>query len=198
MNTINTGIRVGGGRAGAIALFVGGVTTMAIAAAAWVFFVKNAPEPPPTAGAPLASQEASPEPPRVSKPSYVMKEGREYGYEPAPTLEERQRGMAASTVMMYRFLGRVGDKYQVGVRDGGSTAIAEAAPPFEFAKVYTFAGDELVATDTMHLRPNAILALVLNDAMHGDLEQYRGLRNGKYGHLMLDTRARRILFVADN
>lgn len=131
------------------------------------------------------------------KPSYVMKEGREYGYEAAMTAEDRARGVAASKLQMFRFLGRVGDTYQVGMRDGESVVIFEGAAPFEFAKVYAFVGDRLIDKQALRLQRNAIAALALKDALYGNLEQYRGARSGKDGHLMLDAQAGRIVFVAD-
>lgn len=132
------------------------------------------------------------------KPGYVVKEGREYGYEAAQSPEDQQKGLAGAPLQMYRYLGRVGDKYQVGVRKGDTVVVYEGAAPFEFVKAYAFVQDRLVDKQTMHLQRSAIAAIVLKDALYGNIEQYRGSRSGKNGHLMLDEEAGRIVFVADH
>lgn len=132
------------------------------------------------------------------KPSYAVKDGSEYGYARALTEQDKQGGVAGARLSMFRYFGRVGNKYQVAMRDGASSFLAEAEVPFQYAKVYQFVNDELVGTETLALQPDAILALVFKDAKFGNLDQYSGRRNGRNGHLIFDAQARRVVFIADN
>jgi hypothetical protein len=150
---------------------------------------------------------ANPQPPDASnkvaseqphKPSFATKDGQDYGYVRALTDDDKQKGVAGSAVVMFRFFGAVGSKYQVGTQTTrGSFVVFEGEAPFEFVKAYSFFDNRLIEKETLRMQPNAIARLALEDARHGSLQQYRATRDGKPGRLMFDEQVKRLIFVSD-
>ena len=111
---------------------------------------------------------------------YSLKDGLEYGYEQAVSLDAQNAGQVAGTLMMFKFAGENGGFYQAYNKDtSGAITVAECANPCEFIKVMMFYNGEHVNTERMRATEGTIGWLVMADAINGKLEQYQIDKNGK-------------------
>lgn len=105
---------------------------------------------------------------------YTVKDGSEYGYEQAISEADRQQGKAAASLMMFSYLGRKGDTYQVMLKVDEVRTIAECTKPCEFAKIYTFVGNQFANKEMLKLAPTAIVTTVFADAINNQLDPLLG------------------------
>lgn len=118
----------------------------------------------------------------VKTHNYSLKDGYEYGYEQAISQEERNKGVAANSLMMARFAGQKDGKYQVFTKsrgDSGAIVVAECSNPCEFMKVMSFYQGRHVSTERMRVEPNVIGWMMLEDAINGELQQFVGESEGR-------------------
>ena len=134
--------------------------------------------------------------PEQPKHFYVIKDGIEYGYEQALSDQDRNQGRAANTLLMFNYLGKKGDAYQVMIRDGEVRTVAECSMPCEYARVYTFLDTKFLKKETMKIGPQVIVAAVFADAMKGNLQQMTGMRDGVKTTFWVDGEGKRLV-VAD-
>lgn len=116
-----------------------------------------------------------------SKPdhNYAMKDGLEYGYEPALSADAQNAGQAASKLMMFKYAGEKDGKHQVYFKDGPNLIVAECSNPCDFVKTMQFFQQAHIKTERLRAAPELLIWLVLEDAMNGKLEQYHPTRDGK-------------------
>lgn len=134
--------------------------------------------------------------PAMPQHLYAIKDGQEYGYEQGISESDRKNGQAAVKLMMFNYLGRKGDVYQVMLKNGNVRTVAECAKPCDFAKVYTFIGDRFSDKEMLKLTPTAIVSSVFADAMTGQLDQLTGEQNGTAVTFWVDGDSKRLV-VAD-
>lgn len=139
---------------------------------------------------------AAPVAPATPKHLYAIKDGHEYGYEQGISENDRQQGQAAVKLLMFSYLGRKGDTYQVMLKSDSVRTVAECAKPCEFAKVYTFVGDRFMGKEMMKLTPEVIVSAVFFDAMSGQLELMMGEQKGVATTFWVDGNAKQLV-VAD-
>lgn len=121
--------------------------------------------------------------------NYSLKEGYEYGYERAVSVEQANKGQVASSLMMAKFAGQRNGKYQVYAtadESPGAVIVAECSNPCEFMKVMVFFRGEHINTQRMRVAPEIIGWMMLEDAINGKLDQYVAERNGKKMHIWFD------------
>jgi hypothetical protein len=111
---------------------------------------------------------------------YSMKDGLEYGYEPAVSEDAQKAGQLASTLLMFKFAGERDGVYQIYTKDGYSTTVAECSNPCDFIKIMVFAKDVgHVKTERMRATEGTIVWLAISDAINNKLEQFVNEKNGK-------------------
>jgi hypothetical protein len=133
---------------------------------------------------------------QLPKHFYALKDGIEYGYEQALSEQDRNEGRAAKSLLMFSYLGRKGDIYQVMLKENNIRTVAECSMPCEYAKVYTFLDTQFLKKDTLRISPQVIVASVLADAMQGNLEQMTGMQSGVKTTFWVDGEKKRLV-VAD-
>lgn len=114
--------------------------------------------------------------------NYSLKDGYEYGYEQAVSLEDQNKGQAVNSLMMAKFAGQSDGKYQVFMKspqDGNANIVAECTNPCEFMKVMVFYRGNHVSTERMRVAPGIIGWMILEDAINGELQQYVGEKDGR-------------------
>lgn len=120
---------------------------------------------------------------------YSLKDGFEYGYEPAVSLDAQNAGQVAGTLMMFKFAGESNGFYQAYNKDtSGAITVAECANPCEFIKVMVFYNGVHVNTERMRATDGTIGWLVMSDAINGKLEQYQMDKNGKKYSVWFDEK----------
>lgn len=156
--------------------------------------VGGAPKRAPAAAAAAPAQQVLPIslPPKVAH-EYVVRDGQEYGYEPAISENQRSSGQAAAEIRMFSYLGRKGDVYQVMLKDDNVRSVVECEKPCDFGKIYTFVGDRFVRKDTVRLAPDAIASAAVRDAMRGELNPLRGEQRGKATSFWVDGSVKRLI-----
>ncbi len=111
---------------------------------------------------------------------YSLKDGLEYGYEQAVSLDAQNAGQVAGKLMMFKFAGENGGLYQAYSKDAsGAITVAECANPCEFIKVMVFYDGEHINTERMRATEGTIGWHVMADAINGKMEQYQIDKNGK-------------------
>lgn len=131
--------------------------------------------------APPQQQPAEPAPP-VKTHNYSLKDGYEYGYERKVSVDERNKGQAASSLMMARYAGQLDGKYQVFLKNAaapGAYAVAECTNPCEFMKSMVFFQGRHMSTERLRVQPGVIGWMILEDAINGELEQFVGDDDGR-------------------
>lgn len=134
--------------------------------------------------------------------NYSLKDGYEYGYERALTVDEANKGQAASSLVMARFVGQRDGKYQVYVKNEdapGYVEVAECTNPCEFMKNMVFNQGEHVSTERLRVAPRVMGWLMLEDAINGQLEQYHLKSDGRKYSVWFDEQKGQInTLVNDN
>ncbi|WP_114152640.1 hypothetical protein [Chromobacterium haemolyticum] len=123
------------------------------------------------------AQEAPPAP----KHLYALKDGFEYGYEPALSENDQKAGQAGTKLLMFKYAGARDGVYQVYRKEGSGVFVAECSSPCEFIKTMAFFGQEHIKTERMRANPNLLIMSVLADAMNGQMDQWKSEKNGKKG-----------------
>lgn len=127
---------------------------------------------------------------------YVIQDEGAYGYEQAISPDDVNKGRAAANVLMVHYLGRRGEVHQVMVKEGKTRVITECSTPCEFAKIYTFWGNEFADKKIMKITPDALLAVVFKDVSNGYLKQYTGKQQGKPVQFWVDGEAKKLTVSA--
>jgi hypothetical protein len=129
----------------------------------------------------------------TSKPLYSMRDGTEYGYELERSEADRTQGLKAKPLVMFRYLGRKGDSYQVVMIDGQTRHVFEATKPFEFAKIHSFYKDRYQGKELMRLADGTIAASAVRDAIYGHMKQWTRIENGVVTTLWVDGEKRSLV-----
>lgn len=131
---------------------------------------------------------AAPEAPKVEH-NYSLKDGIEYGYEQAVSQDQQNAGHVASTLMMFKYAGAKNGIHQTYMTsEAGAVTVAECANPCEFIKVMVFVGGQHASTERMRAKDGSIGALVMDDAINGQLEQGFEEENGQKFTLWFDEK----------
>ena len=148
-----------------------------------------------SSAAPVVAASVVAEPPAQVMPThfYAVKDGNEYGYEKGLSDADRQQGKAAASLMMFSYLGRKGDTYQVMMQMDNVRSIAECTKPCEFAKIYTFVGNQFSAKEMLKLTPVAIVSSVFADAMNNQLDPLLGEQKGTPVTFWVDSERKRLI-----
>jgi hypothetical protein len=113
---------------------------------------------------------------------YEVVEDMAYGYTAALSLEDKQRGVAAPKVLMFRYAGMRDGKHQVHQSDGMRFTAIECSNPCEVLKIMTFIDQDYlrsqVHVERMKNMPGSIANRVFEDALKGKLKTY-GIGRGK-------------------
>jgi len=112
--------------------------------------------------------------------NYSLKDGLEYGYEPAITPEDKQNGKLVNPLMMFKYAGEKDGAYQVFMSSNNETNVIECSENCEFMKIMTFRGNRHVGTDRMRRQDGSIGSMVLADAIDGFLQQFKQESQGHY------------------
>ncbi|MDD4930484.1 MAG: hypothetical protein PHP85_14605 [Gallionella sp.] len=126
---------------------------------------------------------------KVKSHNYSLKDGVEYGYERAVSVEEANKGQAAASLLMAKFVGIQDGKYQVMAAVGSSpntVVVVECTNPCEFIKNMVYYQGQMVSSQRIRVTPDLIAWLMLEDAINGHLEQYIKETNGKKFFLWFD------------
>jgi hypothetical protein len=116
-------------------------------------------------------------------PHYAMREqgkfGYEYGYEKAISEADRQKGQAASEVVMMRYHGTKGTVHQLSSVDNKIRFVVECESPCEFFKQTIWSGATKVRTERARLTEGSLAWAIVMDAQNGFLEPMSKIQNGK-------------------
>lgn len=119
---------------------------------------------------------------------YALHDGYDYGYEPAVSTEDANKGQVASGLLMVRYAGMRGGKYQAYVKEGSAITAIECGNPCDFLKVMTFYDGEHVRTERMRAVEGAMGWLVMADAINGKLSPWIGVKNGQKVNVWFDEK----------
>lgn len=158
-----------------------------VCAAVLVGLVAGCSDSPKESAKPVASAPQTPEPIIATPPArthnYALRDGYEYGYERPPSQEEINKGQATTALSMVKYAGVSNGNHQAYMHDKASNAVVvvECAKPCEFMKVMIFArpNGPAISTDRMRASPGVLGAMIIEDAINGELEQFIGERDGR-------------------
>lgn len=117
---------------------------------------------------------------------YAMRDGYEYGYEKAISLDDANAGQVASKLVMFKYAGNIDNKYQVFMKEGLINTVAECNNPCEFVKIMSFYNGVHTATERIRASEENLATTILMDAINGKLERYVGARKGKKVNVWFD------------
>lgn len=141
----------------------------------------------PAPASPRAPEAAAVEPPPVvPRHRYAMRDGDQYGYEPALSQSAQMAGQAGSALVMLSYLGERGGKHQLMLKKGGAVGVFECANPCDFFRVMTFAGGYPMGTERMRAVPELIASAAMRDAIDGYLEPATKTVGGKRVRMWFD------------
>ncbi|WP_105507719.1 hypothetical protein [Paraburkholderia sp. BL21I4N1] len=100
-----------------------------------------------------------------------------YGYEPALSENDVRNGTATKPLIMVRYVGIKNGAYIIIIlgQDANDTTVTNRVScqtSCEFAKSETMAGDTVVKTETIHVKPGSLIGAMLEDAISGQLTPY--------------------------
>lgn len=124
------------------------------------------------AAQPVAAIEV-PKAPAAPIHNYSLDEDGEYGYEGAISENDKNNGVAASKVLMFRYLGEKNGVYTVQIKDGNVSQLTSCKAPCDFVKNKRYFAGQLVATETIRAGDTSIIHAVLEDAQNGFLKPYQ-------------------------
>lgn len=101
---------------------------------------------------------------------YEEKIDRDYLYNPAVSDDDARAGRKANPYIKARYLGNVGGKYTVQVREGVLTQLIECADPCKIYKISILLGKRVFREELIPNVQGTLGSLMLDDAMHGRLE----------------------------
>lgn len=110
----------------------------------------------------------------VEKHNYVVKDGLEYGYESELSQNDKDQGKVANTVLMFRFAGEKDGRYQVYIKQGDLSEVAECEKPCDYIKIMRFSGNVMIDKEMVSGRNQSIGRMALDDAINGYMEQFVG------------------------
>lgn len=121
-------------------------------------------------------------PPSNKVHNYALKDGYEYGYELELSADDKNKGIAGSTLTMTKFAGKRDGKYQV-YRNAddvaeGVVSVLECSNPCDFIKSMIFRYGKNINTSRMRAEPNLLAWVMLEDAINGNLDQFVGEKDG--------------------
>lgn len=118
---------------------------------------------------------------------YSMKDGDEYGYEPALSEDQKRAGAIASNLVMIKFLGERKGHYQLlqSINEGVQI-VFECDRPCSFLRARTFLNGIEQSKERIRRAEGSILFYAFEDAMAGELEQHYIMRKGKKLTLWFD------------
>lgn len=102
---------------------------------------------------------------------YSMRDGKEYGYETELSQQDKANGIGANSLTMVRYAGFRNGKYQAFSYTDGIYSVLECEYPCEYMKVMTFSKGQHIHTERMKVYEGVIGWSIMQDAMHGKLEQ---------------------------
>lgn len=118
---------------------------------------------------------------------YALKEGYEYGYEPALTEEDKSKGRLASDLLMFKYAGTKGETVQLYQKSGTITVIIECNIPCDFIKLRTYSeGLGYMRTERLRRTDGMIASWAVSDAIDGFLEQSVVDRDGQQFNVWWD------------
>lgn len=104
---------------------------------------------------------------------YKMEGGGEYGYLKEISADDRNRGVATSTLVMARYKGIHGGVYTIDLYpSAGSINRLECKNPCNYVKVKLILDGELLDSATIPVTEGSMIAAVLDDARNGRLNVY--------------------------
>lgn len=117
---------------------------------------------------------------------YSLKDGSEYGYEQAVSLDSANAGQAAPTLIMFKYAGEKSGVYQAYMKeDTGAVTSLECNNPCEFIKINVFFDGQHIKTERIKATEGTIGWLVMADAINGKLEQHIAIhkKTGEKAHV---------------
>lgn len=137
------------------------------------------------ASAPKPAAEIALETPKIDH-YYALKDGTEYGYEQAVSVDSANAGQAASTLLMFKYAGEKDGVYQAYAKEStGAITALECNNPCEFIKINVFYNGEHLKTERMKATEGTIGWSVMADAINGKLEQHvaKHKKTGQKAHV---------------
>jgi inhibitor of KinA sporulation pathway (predicted exonuclease) len=125
-----------------------------------------------------------------------MKDGEDYGYESASSDADKAAGLKAKPLVIFRYLGRKGDTYQVVLINDKFRNVFEVTKPFEFAKIHSFYGDRYQGKEMMRLTDGTLAAAAVRDAMLGHMKQFTRVEKGVVTTLWVDGEKKSLVVEA--
>lgn len=112
---------------------------------------------------------------------YSLKEGNSYGYEKELTEHDRQSGVMAKSLVMFKYSGSKEGIHQVYSDDQltKTLIVIECSDPCEFLKILTYYnGSESPIIERMRTAEGTIGFSVMSDAISGNLEPVYKVKDG--------------------
>lgn len=147
-------------------------------------YAKSSSDAPAPSITPAASSEAVvppvaaaeiPRAPVIPSHNYSLEEDGEYGYEGAISENDKNNGVAASKVLMFRYLGEKDGTYTVQMKSGDSSQLTTCKAPCDFVKNKRYFAGQLVQSDTIRAGDDSIIHAVFEDAQNGMLKLYHAV-----------------------
>ncbi|MFM0543992.1 hypothetical protein PQR29_04615 [Paraburkholderia strydomiana] len=141
----------------------------------------SSPGPASSADAPriASSYQPPPEPPKPLPPAhnYAVQQDGEYGYQPAVSDEERNRGVTTKPLIMVRYRGEKNGIYVIEEADeSGAVFRMECQELCQYVKTKVIVGGQVLKTATVPNAPESLMHAVFDDAINGQLEKYPAKR----------------------
>jgi hypothetical protein len=134
----------------------------------------------------------APESYQPPKPKFSFEDGVDYGYSAEIGQDEERNGIKAKPLVMFRYLGRKDDTYQVVLVEGDVRNVFEVKSPFEFAVVHTFYRNRYQSKSIMPLVVGTVAAAAVSDAIMGHMKQATGMLGGKEVTWWVDSNKKKL------
>ncbi|MFM0569130.1 hypothetical protein PQQ88_12455 [Paraburkholderia caledonica] len=119
------------------------------------------------------------EPPKPLPPAhnYALEQDGEYGYQPAVSDEERNRGVTTKPLIMVRYRGEKKGMYVLEETDeSGAVFRMECQELCQYVKTRVIVGGQVLKTATVPNAPESLMHAVFEDAVNGQLQTYPAKR----------------------
>jgi hypothetical protein len=142
----------------------------------------------------VAKNEALPEvvtPPKRDH-NYEVREDMDYGYAAAISQNAQNGGQVAPKILMFKYAGQRDGKHQVHASDGVNFTAIECSSPCEVMKIMNFIDKDYlrgtVRVERIKNQPGTIANLVMDDALHGRLNNYGMSRGNQTFQVWVDEK----------